>query len=104
MMRLARLPAAAGLTERITLGRDQSTLIVLNGLTAPIYAAYGRPASATDWDFAIPGQAYMTIPLTGGENVLHVLVDYPGAVPAADVQAVIWASECRWPPFIGPVA
>ena len=104
MIKLGNLPAQAGATDRYLLPLGARTLVALNGLAAVLYGAYGRPPTAVDWDFAIPGQAYMALPLTGGENVVHLLVAYPGAPPAADVQAVIWASECAWPPFVGPVA
>lgn len=87
----------------LTLPNAASTLVVQNQLGAVLLCAYGRRPTADDWDFAIPGSALFELPLVGGENALNVLVTYPGAIPAADVQAVFWTSDCNWPAFVGAI-
>lgn len=104
MAELGRLTAQDGAKGSYTLDPDAETLIVENGLTAVIYGAYGREPSATEWDFAVPGGALFTLPILGGQARLYVLVDYPGAVPAGDVQAILWTTGCKWPPSVGPIA
>lgn len=103
MTELGRVLPADGAKLKVTLDPDTETILVENALSAVIYAAYGREPSAIDWDFVIPGSALFTIPAKGGESVLHLLVDYSGAVPATDVQAIVWAAGCRWPPFVGAI-
>lgn len=105
MAEVGRITSPAdGSKLTVELSPDTETLVVENALTAVIYAAWGRQPTTTDWDFAIPGSSLFTIPVLGGESKLRLIVDYPGAVPATDVQAVVWASECRWPPFVAPIA
>lgn len=100
---LGRLPATDGAKATFDLPADAESLVVLNGLAAVIYGKWGSPPTAGSWDFAVPGEAYMTIPRAGAAGRVHLLVAYPGAVPAADVQAVILAAPCAWPPFVGPL-
>ncbi|MCC7134062.1 MAG: hypothetical protein IT352_15500 [Gemmatimonadales bacterium] len=84
-------------------------ILVTNALAAPIYGRWSTTDAAptpseTEWDLAIPGEAYMVIPVPDDVRTLRLKVDYPGAVPGDDVQAVIVGTECSWSPFVGPLA
>jgi hypothetical protein len=102
---VARLPAEDGARVTVELDAGYLTLVFLNGLAAPILGRWGgQPPTAQVWDFVVPGESYMTVPIPGGSNAATLVVAYPGAVPAADVQAIIAASDCAWAPFVGPLA
>lgn len=103
MSELGRLTAVDGQRQALALDPGHETIVVENQLSAVIYAAFGRQPSVTEFDFVVPGSALFTIPVVGGQDRLSLLVDYAGAVPAGDVQAIVWATECRWPPFVGPL-
>lgn len=84
-------------------------VLVTNALAAPIYGRWSTTEqasapSATSWDVAIPGEAYMVIPVPDDARTLRLVVDYPSTVPAGDVQAVIVGTECSWSPSVGPLA
>lgn len=86
-----------------------ATLVIFNGLAAPLYGAWGGSSvpsapNAGAWDFAIPGESYMTVPVRADSGAFRLVVDYTGAVPSDDVQAVVYGSECAWAPFVGPLA
>lgn len=104
MSQVGRLVAADPAKAAFTLNPESQSVVIENQLSTPLYAAYGRPASATDWDFVVPGSALWAIPVLGGETNLNVFVDYAGGVVAGDVQAIIWESPCNFPPFVGAIA
>jgi hypothetical protein len=84
-------------------------ILVTNALAAPIYGTWSTTdaaptPSATKWDVAIPGEAYMVVPVPDDARTLRLVVDYAGSVPASDVQAVVVGTECSWSPSVGPLA
>lgn len=102
---LGRLPATNGETKTFDIPDEASAIVFENALEAVIYGRWGGIApTAALWDFAIPGDALFTLPRLGGAARMTLMVAYPGAVPSTDVQAVIWASSCVFPPFVGAIA
>lgn len=103
MSELGRLPAVDGEKARLVISPGMETLIFGNALSAVIYGRWGGLPSATEWDFFVSGSALVALPIIGGVGMVNLIVVYPGAVPATDVQAIVWASECCWPPFVGAI-
>ena len=105
MQEIGRIPkpSADGARSVFTIAQGNETIVIENGLSAVLLCAWGRQATADDYDFAVPGSSLFTIPMLGGQSRLNVTIDYPGAVVAADVQAIVWASGCQWPPFVAPI-
>lgn len=100
-------PAELGATFAVD---EYATLVVLNALAAPIFIRWGDnesdPVAPTffEWDWSVPGEALMLIPIPAGVRRARFLVIYPGAPPVTDVRAVIHGSECAWAPQVGPLA
>lgn len=89
---------------------DYASLVIANGLAAPIFIRWGvaenDPPDPTffDWDWAVPGESLMIVPVPAGERRAKMLVIYPGAPPVTDVAAVVHGSACAWAPQVGPLA
>lgn len=87
-----------------------ASLVILNGLTAPIFIRWGDgendPPEPTffDWDWSVPGESLSIVPIPETARRARVRVIY-GAPPAVtDVAAVVLGSACTWAPQVGPVA
>lgn len=107
---LVKLQAENGATAVVSVV-DHTTLVILNALSAPVYVTWGTSPnadppepSATNWDAAAPGESYISIPIPADVKAARLKVVYPGSPPSSDVQAVVSASPCAWPPFVGPLA
>lgn len=101
---LGRLGASDGNTAVLGIPDEVQTIWLVNALTAPVWMLWGfttqdpPAASATEWDTAAPGSAITVIPVPEGAQTVRMTVDYPGAVPVADVQAVAYGTRCAFPP------
>lgn len=104
MAELGRLTAIDATRVSLVVPADAETLVIENGLGAVIYGSWGDRPTLIEWDFAVPGSALFALPIVGGSDRLNLLVAYPGAVPATDVQAIVWTSRCTWGPFVGAIA
>lgn len=108
---MAKIPALSGESAAIPIPADCRSLVIYNALGTPIYGRWGSSKgatpstpTATDWDFAGPGNALIVIPVVAEAESCRIVAIYPGAVPAADVQAVVYGSDQSWAPTVGPLA
>lgn len=89
---------------------DYASLVIENGLAAPIFVRWGEaendpPApTSSDWDWSVPGESLMIVPVPAGKRRARLLVVYPGPAPTSDVAAIVHGSECAWAPQVGPLA
>jgi hypothetical protein len=106
LFRLAAEDGDRGTNPLTEIG-EPATLLVQNPLAAPVYIRFGAsPPSVRSHDLACPARSIMAWPIDPGTANITAVVDYPGAVPAADagLEAIIRASEATLGPFVGPFA
>ena len=104
MIELGRVGAVDGSTVTFDVSADARTLVIVNQLSAYLWIQWGGTAPrAIEWDWPGSGSALLVIPLPPAPGRVTLLVDYPGAVPAGDVQAIVFESDCAWAPFVGAI-
>lgn len=106
---LARIGPISGSGQTATIPDDCRSVAIYNGLTAPIYGRWssragGAPPTATAWDIVAVGSGVTVVAVPENVTSLQLVVIYPGAVPAADVQAVVVGSPACWTPSTGALA
>lgn len=112
---LVRLPAVDGSESGAPLPEWARALVIVNPLDAIVFlrfdyseASPGTPGRTNGYDVPCPGAAMIVHPIPSDVRLRHIraAVEYPAAVPSADVGLVctITVQEAAASPSVGPLA